>query len=62
MGEMRNAYNILTGKPEDKRPLGNTRRRWEDNIRMDLREIRWEGVDWTQLAQDRDQLWALVNS
>jgi hypothetical protein len=45
MGEMRNAYNISVGKPEGKTPLGRHRRRWEDNIRIDLREIGWEGVD-----------------
>jgi len=45
-GEMRNVYKILVGKSEGKRPLGRPRHRWEDNIRMDLREIRWEGVDW----------------
>jgi hypothetical protein len=45
----------LVGKPEGKRPLGSPRRRREDNIRMDLREIGWEGVDWIHLAQDRDQ-------
>jgi hypothetical protein len=50
------------GKPEGKRPLGRTRRRWEDNIRMDLREIGWGGVDWIDLAQDRDQWRALVNT
>jgi len=47
---MRNAYKILVGKPEGKRPLGRPRRRWEDNIRMDLREIEWQGVDWMHLA------------
>jgi hypothetical protein len=47
--------NFLVGKPEEKRPLGRPRRRWEDNIRMDLREIRWESVDWVHLAQDGDQ-------
>jgi hypothetical protein len=51
---MRNTYNILVGKPEGKRPLGIPRRRWEDNIRMDLVEIGWECVDWMHLAQDRD--------
>jgi hypothetical protein len=51
----------LVGKPEGKRPLGRSRRRWEDNIRMDLREIGWEGVDWKHLAQDRDQWRAVVN-
>jgi hypothetical protein len=50
-----NAYNILVGKPEEKRPLGRCRHRWEDNIRMDLREIGWEVVDWIHLAQGRDQ-------
>jgi hypothetical protein len=50
------------GKPEGKRPLGRPRRRWVNNIKMDLREIGWDGVDWIYLAQDRDQLRALVNS
>jgi hypothetical protein len=59
MGEIRNAYNILVGKPESKRTLGKPRRRWEDNIRLDLWEIGWEGVDWTHVAQDRDQWRAL---
>jgi hypothetical protein len=54
MVDMRNAYNILFGKPEGKRPLRRRRRRGEDNIRMHLREIGCEGVDWMQLAQDRD--------
>jgi hypothetical protein len=53
MGEKRNAYSILLGKPEGKTPLGRPRHRWE-NIRMDLREIGWGGVDWIDLAQDRD--------
>jgi hypothetical protein len=52
---MGNAYKILVEKCEGKRPLGRPRRRWEDNIRMDLREIVWEGMDWLYLAQDRDQ-------
>jgi hypothetical protein len=60
MGEMRNAYNILVGKPEGKRPL-ESRYRWEDNIRIDIREIGWEVVDWIHLAQDRNQLQALVS-
>jgi hypothetical protein len=62
MGETRNAYRILVGKPEGKRPLGRPRRRWADNIKMDLTEIEWDGVDCIDLAQDRDQWRALVNS
>jgi hypothetical protein len=58
---MRNAYNILVRKHEWKRPLGSPMDKWEDNIRMDLREIGWEGVDWMHLAEDKDQWWALVN-
>jgi len=54
IGKMRNAYNILVGRPEGERPLGRPRRRWEDNIRMDLREIVWEGVYWIHLVQDRN--------
>jgi hypothetical protein len=55
MGEMRNECNILVGKREGKRSLGRPRRRWGDNIRMDLREIWWDGVEWIHLAQDRNQ-------
>jgi hypothetical protein len=62
LGEKRNAYRILVGKPEGKRPLGRPRRRWEDNIRINLREIGWGGVDWIDLAQHRDQWRALVNT
>jgi hypothetical protein len=54
-GEKRNAYRILVGKPEGKRPLGRPRHRWENNIKMDLRAIGWGGMDWIDLAQDRDQ-------
>jgi hypothetical protein len=54
MGEKRNAYKILVAKPEGKRPLGRQRHRWVDNIKMDLREIEWDGMDWIDLAQDRD--------
>jgi hypothetical protein len=61
MGEERNVYRVLMGKPEGKKPLGRPRHRWEDRIRMDLREIGWGSVDWIQLAQDRDWWWALVN-
>jgi hypothetical protein len=61
-GEKRNAYRILVGMPEGNRPLGRPRCRWVDNIKMDLREIEWEGMDWIDLAQDRDQLGALVNA
>jgi hypothetical protein len=62
MGEQRNAYKISVGKPEGKRPLGRPRRRWEDNVRMDLREIGLGGMGWIDLAQDRDQCRALVNT
>jgi hypothetical protein len=62
MGEKRNAYRILVGKLERKRPLGRPRRRWEDNVKMDLREIGWGGMDWIDLAQDRNQWRALVNT
>jgi hypothetical protein len=62
MGEMRNAYKIVIGRPEWNRPRGRPRRRWEYNIRMVLREIGWEGVDWIQLAQDRDQWRAVMNT
>jgi hypothetical protein len=61
MGEERNVYNVLVRKPEGKRPLGRPRRRWEDGIRMDLREIGLRGVDWIRLAQDRDR-WRTVVS
>jgi len=55
MLEMRNAYNILFAKPEGERPLGRPMHKGEDNIRKDLREIGWEGMDWIYLAQHRDQ-------
>jgi hypothetical protein len=58
----RNAYRILVGTPEGKRPLGRPRRRWVDNIKIDLREIGGGGMDWIHLAQDRDQWKALVNT
>jgi hypothetical protein len=60
--EKRNVYRILVGRPEGKRPLGRLRRRWVDNIKMDLREIDWGGMDWTDLPEERDQWRALVNT
>jgi hypothetical protein len=62
MGEVRGAYNILVGRPEGRIPLGRPRRGWEDNIKMDLREIGFGDVDWIHWAQDRDRWWALVNT
>jgi hypothetical protein len=62
MGEKRHTYRILVGKPEGKRPLGRPRRRWENNIKMDLREIGWGGMDWINLAEDRDQWRVLANT
>jgi hypothetical protein len=60
MGEKRNAYRLLVGKPEGKRPLGRSRRMWVDNIMMDLGEVGWGDVDWIGLAQDRNRWRALV--
>jgi hypothetical protein len=62
MGEMRNAFNILVGNAEGKRPLERSRSRYKDNIRMDLGEIMWEIVDWINLSQGRDQWRAFVNT
>jgi hypothetical protein len=62
MGEEKNAYRILVGKPEGKRPLGRPRRKCVDNIKMNLREIGWDGIDSINLAQDRDQWRALLNT
>jgi len=62
MGEGRGVYRVLVGKPEGRRPLGRSRRRWEDNIRMDLREVGYRCVDWMELAQDRDRWRALVSA
>jgi hypothetical protein len=60
MGERRGAYRALVGKPERRRPLGRPRCRWEDNIKMDLQEVGWGGIEWIDLAQDRDRWRALV--
>jgi hypothetical protein len=60
MGKRRGAYRALVGKPEGRRPLERPRRRWEDNIKVDLREVGCGGADWVDLAQDRDRLRALV--
>ena len=62
MWEVRGAYRVLVGKPEGKRPLGRPRHRWEDNIKMDLQEVGCWGIDWIELAQDRDRWRALVNA
>jgi hypothetical protein len=62
MREVRGAYNILVGRPEGRRPLGRPRSRWEDNIKMDLREIGFGDMDWIRWAQDRDRWRALVNT
>jgi hypothetical protein len=62
MGEERKVYKVLVRKPEGKRPLGRPRRRWEDGIRMDLREIGLGGVDWIRLAQDGDRWRAVVSA
>jgi hypothetical protein len=62
MGKTRNVYRILVGNPEGKRPLRRPRRRWVDNIKMDLREIGWVDMDWIDLVQDRGQWRGLVNT
>jgi hypothetical protein len=62
IGENRNAYRLLVGKPEGKRLLGRPRRRWVDNIRMDLGEVGWGDVDWIDLVQDRNRWRAVVSS
>ena len=61
MGKRRVVYRILVGKPEVKRPLGRPRRRWGDNIKVDVKEVGCGDVDWIELAQDRDRWWARVN-
>jgi hypothetical protein len=62
MADRRNAYRILVEMPEGKRPLGRSRRRWMDNIKMDLREIGWDGMNWIYLPHNRDLWRALVNT
>jgi hypothetical protein len=61
MGERRDVYRVLVGKPKEKRPLGRPRCRRKDNIKMDLKEVGCEGMDWIDVAQDRDRWWELVN-
>jgi len=61
MGERRGLYRVLLGKPEGKRPFGRPRHRWEDNIKMDLQEVGCRGMDWIELAEDRDRWRAYVN-
>jgi hypothetical protein len=61
-GQRRGVYRVLVGKTEGKRPLGGPMRRWEDNIKMDLQQVGCEGMDWIELAQDRDRWWACVNA
>jgi hypothetical protein len=62
MGEERKVYKVLVGKPEGKRPPGRPRRRWEDGVIMDLREIGLRGVDWIRLSQDRDRWRSVVSA
>jgi len=62
MGEKRGVYRVLVGKPEGKRPLGRPRLRWEDNIKMDLQEVGWEGMERIELAQDGNRWRALVSA
>jgi hypothetical protein len=62
MGEASDVYSVLVGKPEGKRPLGRPRLRWEDNIKIDFQEVEYGGIDWIELARDRDRLRELVNA
>jgi hypothetical protein len=62
MGDRRGVDRVLAGKPEGRRPLGRPRRRWDDDIKMDLQEVGCGGVDWIELAKDMDRLRALVNA
>jgi hypothetical protein len=62
MGERKCIYRVLVGKPEGKRQLARPRRRWEYNIKMDIQEVGWGGMDWIDLAQDRNRWWDVVNA
>ena len=62
MGERRGIYRVLVGKPEGKSPLGRPRGRWKDNIKMDLQDVGRRGMDWIELAQDRDRWRAVINA
>ena len=62
LGKRRGVYKVLVWKPEEKKPLGRPRHRWEDNIEMDLQEVEFAGMDWIELTQDRDSWRALVNA
>ena len=62
MGETKGVYTVLVGKPEGKRPLLLSRRVWKDNIKMDLQEVGCVGLDWIELAEDRNRWWAVVNA
>ena len=62
MGERRDVHRVSVGKPEGKRPLGRSRRRWEDNIKMDIQEVGCGGMNWIELAQCSDRCWALVSA
>ena len=62
MRQRRGVYRVLVGKPQENRPLGRPGRRWKDNIKMDLQEVESDGMDWIELAQDRDRWRALVNA
>jgi hypothetical protein len=62
VGEGRCAYRVLVGRPEGRRPLGRPRRRWNDNIIMDLQEVGWGGMEWIDMAQDRDRWRAVVSA
>jgi hypothetical protein len=61
MGDRRGAYRVLVSTHDGRRPLGRSRHRWKDNIKMDLQGLGWEGMDWIAVAQDKDRWWALVN-